>query len=74
MQNQNYQPNRTFDSELFLIAKQRSRKFFFAERMNFGSIPTVVDMMNHLRSIYSEKEMPTIATVARWHSSWKRSN
>lgn len=71
---QNTDTNERFNSELFLQVKCTARKYFFTERMNSMYIPTVIDILQHLRKTYAEKELPTIATVSRWHTSWKRSN
>lgn len=63
-----------FSTELFLTIKVSARKFFFTERMNFSRNPTVMEIMEYLGDRYNSNDLPTIATVARWHTSWKRSN
>lgn len=63
-----------FNTELFLKVKVEARKYFFSERLNFSRNPTVTEIMEYLSYYFDEKDLPTISTVARWHTSWKRSN
>lgn len=63
-----------FNTERFLKIKQMAFKYFMAERLNFGLNPTVKELMEYLSYYVADNEMPTIQTVARWQSSWKRSS
>ena len=63
-----------FDTALFLKTKVKAREYFFSERLNYGRIPQVTEILNYLKNYFINNDLPSIATVARWHSSWKRSN
>jgi hypothetical protein len=63
-----------FDTSLFLQTKVKAREYFFYERLNYGRSPNVIEILAYLRNFYVENELPSIPTVSRWHSSWKRSN